>query len=61
MGVNNLAKEQDLKYIKEFSKINVSSICEELKINKSNLWSGRASAKNIETVKNKIKEQLEKL
>lgn len=54
-------KNADLKFIKDFSKINVASICDELHIDKSNLWAGRASAKNIEAVKNKIQEKLKEL
>lgn len=54
-------KEQDLKFIKNFSKINIASICDELHVDKSNLWAGRASAKNTEAVKNKIIEKMEEL
>lgn len=56
-----MSKEQDLRYIKGFSKINVASICNELHIDKSNLWAGRASAKNVEAVKEKIEEKLKEL
>lgn len=56
-----MGKEQDLKYIKGFSKINVKSVCEELNIDRGNVLNGKASAKNIESVKEKIKEKLEEL
>ena len=56
-----MGKEQDLKYIKGFSKINVKSVCEELNIDRGNVLNGKASAKNIEAVKEKIKEKLEEL
>lgn len=54
-------KNVDLKYIKDFSKINISGICEELGIDRGNVLNGRASAKNIEAVKNKIQEKLKEL
>lgn len=56
-----MSKENDLKYIKGFSKISVASICDELHIDKSNVWTGKASSKNIEAVRNKIEEKLEEL
>lgn len=51
-------KEKNLRYIKRFSKITVSSICKELKINRANVLNGKASAKNIEKVKRKIEEKI---
>lgn len=56
-----MGKEEDLKYIKGFAKINVASICKELHIDKSNLWRGRSSVKNIEKVKKTIEEKLKEL
>lgn len=56
-----MGKEQDLQYIKGFSKISVKNVCEELGVDRVNVITGRASAKNIEAVKNKIKEKLEEL
>lgn len=51
-------KEKNLRYIKRFSKITVSSICKELNINRANVLNGKASAKNIEKVKRKIEEKI---
>lgn len=58
MSVN---KELDLKYIKDFAKINVAKICKELGVDKSNLWRGNASAETIKKVKEEIKRRLEEL
>ena len=46
---------------KEFSKISISSICDEVNVDKSNLWAGKASAASTELVKNKILEKLKEL
>ena len=54
-----MEKEEDLKYIKNFSKITVSSICRDLGINRQNLLNGRASTKNTKKVRKKIEEKLE--
>lgn len=53
--------EKDLKYIKNFSKITISSICKELNINRANVLNGKASAKNIEKVRKKIEEKIKEL
>lgn len=44
----------DLKFIKEFSKLSVNKVCKDLKINLSNLLSNRSSEKNIILVKTEI-------
>lgn len=49
-----MANNKDLEFIKGFAKINIKSICEDLKIDKSNLWAGKASGRNILKVKNEI-------
>lgn len=54
-------KEKDLKYIKDFSKITVAGICKELKIDKSNLWAGKATAQNVEKVKLEIQKRIKDL
>lgn len=45
---------KDLEFIKSFSKINISKICCELKINRQNLLNGRSSSENVLKVKNQI-------
>lgn len=54
-------KDKDLKFIKGFSKITIAGICKDLKIDKSNIWSGRGTAENISKVKNEIKKRIESL
>ena len=56
-----MSKESDLKYIKNFSKISISSVCKELKINRQNLLNGLSSDKNTRLVKEKIKEKIKEL
>lgn len=53
--------EKDLKYIKEFSKITISSICKELNINRANVLNGIASTQNIKKVREKIEEKIKDL
>lgn len=54
-------KERDLKYIKNFSKIKLSEICRELKINKENIYRGTASPDAIKKVKEEIKKCIDQL
>ena len=56
-----MSKDQDLKYIKGFSKISISGVCKELGINRMNVLNGNASAKNIKDVKNRIEEKIKEL
>ncbi len=58
MDVN---KERDLRYIKNFSKIKLSEICRELKINKENIYRGTASSDAIKKVKEEIKKRIDQL
>lgn len=57
----DINRERDLRFIKEFRKIKLSNICKELKIDKSNVYRGIASAENIKAVKNEIIKRYEKL
>ena len=52
---------EELKWIKAFSKITIANVCKDLKIDKSNLWAGRASDTNISKVKNEIQKRLREL
>lgn len=58
MSVN---KALDLKFIKEFSKINVANICKELGIDKSNLWRGNASEEAVKKVREEIEKRFDEL
>jgi predicted transcriptional regulator len=51
MSVN---KKRDLEFIKAFNKITLTEICKDLNIDKSNVYRGVASAKNIKLVKDEI-------
>ena len=54
-------KEKDLKFIREFSKINISRICRELNVNRPNILNGRASKEAIHNVKEEILKKIEKI
>lgn len=51
----------DLEFIKEFSKIRISIICQKLKIQKNNVYTGKTKKENISKVKNEIYKQLTNL
>lgn len=50
-----------LTKIKKLSKINISSICKELNINRSNLYNGKTTEENEKRVYEKIIEEYEKI
>lgn len=47
-------KERDLLFIKSFSNITLKDICDNFKIDKSNVYRGIASAKTIALVREEI-------
>lgn len=49
---------EDLNYIKKFSKISVSKICEEKNINRQNLLNNNSSKKNAKIVRNEIENKI---
>ncbi len=51
-------KEKVLKYIKDFSKINVTSICRKLNIDRANLLKGKTTLENLVKVKVEIQKSL---
>lgn len=51
----------DLEFIKEFSKIRISIICQKLKIQSNNVYTGKTKKENISKVKNEIHKQLTNL
>lgn len=57
----NVNKEKNLKYIKGFMKISLSSVCKELGIDRDNVKNGRASEKNIELVRKTIEQKIKEL
>lgn len=52
---------EDLEYIKKFIKISVPSICKKLKIDKSNLYTGKTTTLNIKKVRQEIESEIAKL
>ena len=52
---------EDLEYIKKFSKINISSICERKKIDRANLLSNRSTKKNAKIIREEIESEVAKL
>lgn len=51
----------DLEFIKKFSKIRISDICKNLKIQKNNVYTGKTKKENISRVKNEIYKELANL
>lgn len=56
-----IKKEEDYKYIKKFASISIKKICEELRIDYSNLIMGRASLYNTKLVRERLEEEIKKL
>lgn len=51
-------KEINLEFLKKFSKITIKDICRKIEIDSSNIYSGRASEKTIESVRNEVEKEL---
>lgn len=54
-------KMEDLEFINKFSKIKVASICQKLKINRSNVYNGRTTNENLKKVRREIESEIAKL
>lgn len=59
--MDKIEVNEDLLYIKNFSKIKVENACKRLGIDKSNLWSGKTSKNNIKRVRRLIESDLAEL
>ena len=57
----DINKERDLKFIKDFKKITITTICKDLKVDKPSIYRGTASAENIKKVKEEIKKRYNEL
>lgn len=57
----NEKTNEDLKFIKNFSKITIAGICRDLNVNKSNLWRGTAKKDTIKKVAEEIKKKYNSL
>lgn len=53
-----MSKNDKILFIKYFSSINISKICSDLKIDKSNLYREKCSKKNVDLVFNKILDEI---
>lgn len=42
---------EDLEYIKKFSRIKVSDACDKIGVKRNNLWSGKASKQKIKKIR----------
>lgn len=54
-------KKLDLEYIKKFTKITITSICKDLKVDRTNLIKGNASAETTKKVKEELKKRIKEL
>lgn len=54
-------ENNDYNFIKKFSKITITKICNEEKIDTSNVLNGRTSEKNLSKVKNRLDVEIKKL
>lgn len=52
---------EDLKFIRNFSKITITKICNKHKINRGNLMSGTTTKENIALVRREIESEYAKL
>ena len=57
----NEKTNEDLKFIKDFSKITIAGICRDLNVNKSNLWHGTAKKEVVKKVAEEIKKKYNSL
>lgn len=54
-------KDRYLKFILSFSKINISSICKDLGINRENILKGKASEETTKKLYDELRRRLTKL
>lgn len=54
-------KEKNLKFIKNFSAINISSICKKYKISRTGVYNGEISAEKLEIIREEIESEIGKL
>lgn len=51
----------DIDFIKKVGKINVATACKSTGVNKSNVWSGRASKEKIKEVRIFLENQMKEV
>ena len=54
-------KQEDLEYIKKFTKISVNKVCLELGYNTANILKGKATSERVHNVRRLIEEKQAKL
>lgn len=54
-------KQEDLEYIKKFTKISVNKVCKELGYNTANILKGKATPERVHNVRRLIEEKQAKL
>ena len=59
--IKKIMKNEYLKFIKQFSKININKICKNLNINRSNVLNGIASEGTTKLLYDEIKKELNEL
>ena len=57
----NKKVDEDLEFIKKFSKISVQDICNKKNVNRANLLNGRSSKTNTKRVRKGIESEVAKL
>ena len=54
-------KQEDLEFIKKFTKISVNKVCKELGYNTANILKGKATPERVHNVRRLIEEKQAKL
>lgn len=54
-------KQEDLEFIKKFTKISVNKVCKELGYNTANILKGKATSERVHNVRRLIEEKQAKL
>lgn len=54
-------KQEDLEFIKKFTKISVNKVCKELGYNTANILKGKATRERVHNVRRLIEEKQAKL
>ena len=55
---DNMIKERDLKFIKDFSSIKLSDILKQYKIDPSNFYKGKLSREKVKLIKDQIDKEI---
>lgn len=61
LKMKDLIMEDDLKFIKEFSKITIKDCCKSLGLSSSNFWSNRLSEDKVHLIRKLIESKVSAL